>query len=1329
MYLRETHLLRRGYLPVDVQGVIDSAYPARKGVKTMAKFSVTILFVTFAFLSGRLQSQTLQNDLYVTNGPVHSTAVSGNTLYIGGDFTAVGANSGAFAEVSTTTGQYIPALPIVGGQSGTPEVLAEVPDGSGGWYIGGTFSSVGGVAANGLAHIRSDNTVDPSFRISALPTSALALSGSTLYVGGSFTTVGDSARNNIAAINVGTGTVTSWNPDANNPVYALAVHGSVVYAGGVFGTIGDSARYGIAALDTSTGFATSWSGNTAGWQGQEVEAIVATGSAIYVGGDFPRMGDSTRYYIAALDPSTGRATSWNPGSNGPIQSLAVSGSIVYAGGIFSIIGGKYRNGIAALDASSGLATAWNPGQNWNTAGTGSVNTTVLALAVYGSVVYAGGNIPVGSSSLQLVALDASTGSTLSWTPNPYGVVRCLSATSSAVYVGGFISMMNTEVRNYLAAIDLSTGVVTSWDPKANNNVEAILLSGAKVYVGGNFTSINGVTRNSVAALDTVTGAPASWNPNVFGGVYALAQSGSVVYLSGSFTLVNAQQRNYIAAVDSSTGLPTPWNPNADSYVWSIVADGPEVYAGGDFFNIGDSTRHRIAELDSSTGLATSWDPNANNTVRVISKSGSLMYVGGSFTSVGDSARNNIAALNLSDGLATSWNPNASSFVYAFAPATNAVYVGGDFTRVGGQTRNHVAAIDPSTGLAESWTPNADNDVESISSSNRDSSIYFGGQFADVSGQIRPFLAGVTGSSSSVPGAPVLLAPASGDTLSGKTSALLWGSSSNANSYELQISEDAAFTSIVVDTAGLTDTLFVPHSLSSNSKYYWRVRAANGNGTSLFSAAWYFFVFSPSTQLTVVSSFPANKSMNVSTQTTLSITFSAPLDTTVHLEGGVPFFMLTNIDSIGPATWSNGLRTLSVRANLQPNTVYTAAIVAAYGQGGLRLQSPYIVRFTTGSQFPPDSVSGMVLSGATGVSPDSAIVGLVMVPDLEHPTSIPPLVAIATTDSSGDFVIPDVPNGTYYPVAAKDVDGDGIINPLTGKDVIAVGTPIVVNNVNVTGVVLTWTSFTPISWKQGLSISDSLFLSLPPRSQTRFISGLDVDTSGNSLEWVTGVTNSITKSGFLVAAGGVSTVLPMDSTLYDSLSAFTAFAPDTAANAGIFVGNAENAGGRAFLQQEVSEGDSVYILLYLGELKRTQFGLLAPDSGLYWGAQYVALNPKTLIPVSSEMFIGVFRTGAILVATGVKDEMQALPKSLALEQNYPNPFNPTTVISYQLSAVSNVTLKVYDILGRLVTTLVSEKQSAGSYSVTFDGSRLASGVYFYRLTAGSYTAIKKLVLLK
>ncbi len=83
----------------------------------------------------------------------------------------------------------------------------------------------------------------------------------------------------------------------------------------------------------------------------------------------------------------------------------------------------------------------------------------------------------------------------------------------------------------------------------------------------------------------------------------------------------------------------------------------------------------------------------------------------------------------------------------------------------------------------------------------------------------------------------------------------------------------------------------------------------------------------------------------------------------------------------------------------------------------------------------------------------------------------------------------------------------------------------------------------------------------------------------------------------------------------------------------------------------------------------------------------------------------------------------------LPQNYPNPFNPTTVISYQLSAVGYVTLKVYDVLGREVETLVNRKQNPGSHTVTFDASKLPSGVYFYRLNAGTYTATRKMMVIK
>jgi hypothetical protein len=91
--------------------------------------------------------------------------------------------------------------------------------------------------------------------------------------------------------------------------------------------------------------------------------------------------------------------------------------------------------------------------------------------------------------------------------------------------------------------------------------------------------------------------------------------------------------------------------------------------------------------------------------------------------------------------------------------------------------------------------------------------------------------------------------------------------------------------------------------------------------------------------------------------------------------------------------------------------------------------------------------------------------------------------------------------------------------------------------------------------------------------------------------------------------------------------------------------------------------------------------------------------------------------------------QVGPSKFALEQNYPNPFNPTTTIQYTVKSTGNVSLKVYDVVGREVANLVDGIQNAGNHEVKFLASNLASGVYFYRLVSPSGTMVKKMMLLK
>jgi hypothetical protein len=100
-----------------------------------------------------------------------------------------------------------------------------------------------------------------------------------------------------------------------------------------------------------------------------------------------------------------------------------------------------------------------------------------------------------------------------------------------------------------------------------------------------------------------------------------------------------------------------------------------------------------------------------------------------------------------------------------------------------------------------------------------------------------------------------------------------------------------------------------------------------------------------------------------------------------------------------------------------------------------------------------------------------------------------------------------------------------------------------------------------------------------------------------------------------------------------------------------------------------------------------------------------------------------------IVLSVKSLTAETPASYELQQNYPNPFNPSTRIQFSIVDARIVTVKVYDILGREVATLVNERMIPGVYTVMWNAARLSSGIYFVRLQAGTYTAVRKVVLMK
>ena len=705
------------------------------------------------------QRKTPRAATWVTNGPVYAIATTPSTTYIGGQFTYVGPNTGGAAVLDRTTGALVGAFPAVGG-----DVYACVSDGAAGWFIGGFFTSIGGVQRNNIAHILANGSLDlawnpnaegiTSTQIDAPGVYALAVAGGLLYVGGAFSSIGGQTRYGIAALDVATGLATPWNPNAWTQYYptippvvvGLAVSGNTVYAGGLFNSIGGRVRNDIAALDATTGLANEWNPNVGGAL-PYVMTVVETGNTIYIGGSFSSAGGQSRNNIAALDATTGLATSWNPNANNQVNAIAVSGGVVYVGGSFSSIGIPYMYAppsarLAAIDAATGFATAWAPNPS------GRVQT----LLVSGSSVFVGGsfNTIAGQTRSHLAELDVTTGVATAWAPNADGTVNVMALSGSTVFTGGLFSSVGGVQRNCIAALDNATGAATAWNPTADSQVSSLAVVDNVVYAGGNFSTIGGQSRLYLAAIDSASALPTSWSSTVDSPVVSLSATSSVVYAAGDFTTAGGQPRNHLAALDAATGLATAWAPEPDASVYALAASGSVLYAGGLFSTIGGQTRNKIAALDTATGLATAWNPDASapfSGVYALTIPGATVYAGGSFTVLSGQNRSLIAEITKDTGLVTAWDPNATGpasyppnvAVTGLTSRGGIVFAAGNFTAIGGQFRNGLAAIDTATGLATSWNPNASGGSINILGASNDT-VFVGGAFTAINGQPQPYFA-------------------------------------------------------------------------------------------------------------------------------------------------------------------------------------------------------------------------------------------------------------------------------------------------------------------------------------------------------------------------------------------------------------------------------------------------------------------------------------------------------------------------------------------------------------------------------------------------------------
>ncbi len=716
------------------------------------------LFATLLPISAAQAAPINRRQLWATDGVVRASVQRGGTLYIGGNFSYVAPMVRNFALLQPTgEGRLAMQAPRVNNT-----IFAIEPDGFGGWFIGGAFSSVDGLTRNGIAHILPDGTVNPTWNPNPDVNSVINVlkrSGSVLYVGGNFATIGGQTRPFLAALNTtGTGTATTWNPSAggnvNGEVFALAVSGSTLYVGGRFTFIGGQTRNRAAAFTLPSNTANSWNPNVGGAGSPTVFTISVTGSTAYLGGQFDTVGGPARNALAATNATTGAVTTWAPNvvnifGAEIIYAIIATASTVYIGGQFTDIGTSDAGGIAALSATTGALVA-----GWQADTTGA---PIYSMALVGNTLYIGGYFSLvtgygGIARSSIAALNATNGSILSWNPRAQigtglAGVNAIAVQNNVVAAGGTIDLIGGIATESVAALNINTGEAFSnfiMDIESfGDGVHALVLSSDNntLFMGGDFdqVGINGSAlqnRTDLASINLINNTLNPWNPGAnspgIETTFALAVSGNTLYVGGTFSELGGQTRNYLGAVSTITGTTTTWNPNANGTVFTMDISGNTLYVGGQFSQMFSTTRNNAAAFDLTTGNLTSWNPNVTpNRVEAIEATPSVVYLGGWFTNVGGNTRRYAAAVNTTTGAATAWNPDLDNFVYSIAVGNGGtVYVGGDFSQAGTTARSGLAAFSPAGALL-SWNPGMNDRVYDLRTFRGE--VFVGGRFSAVNG--------------------------------------------------------------------------------------------------------------------------------------------------------------------------------------------------------------------------------------------------------------------------------------------------------------------------------------------------------------------------------------------------------------------------------------------------------------------------------------------------------------------------------------------------------------------------------------------------------------------
>lgn len=622
------------------------------------------------------------------NGTVNAVAASGDTVYFAGEFTMGSATTVELGGVgldrvfmSTPAGIF----PLGDGLDG--DVNAIAVDGQN-VYVGGEFTTAGGVTVNRIAMWNGTEWSDLDGGVSGGNVNAIAIHDGDVYVGGAFTNAGSGEGITVNRIVRWNGAEwSSLGTGANATVLALASDGEALFAGGGFTQID-----GVAASRIARWNGSEWSPLGTGLSSGRVDALAVNAGALHVGGTFTVIGGIAASRIALWNGAAWSAlgAGVGAGSTDTVKAIAFLNGELHVGGSFESAGGQPANGIAK----------WT-GAAWETLGNGVVNSFGGSFSTRGTV----NGLAVADGKLQVAgafnrAGTVSTVNTASWNGTEWSAVgQALSTIAYAVerigdevLVGGQFQMAGGRTVNAIArwtGVDWSVlggGVMAgaTW-----GQVHAIAVRGDDVYIGGAFTDAGGVEALNVAHWNGVEWAALGDGigvGNEFVRALAIDAEGNV-YAGGFFSTAGGQPAKHVAMWDGASWTPlgAGIEPGGGGEVRTLAILGDDLYVGGAFNTAGDVETTGIARWDGAA-----WSDVAggvNSSVLTLAAADNHLYVGGLFSEAGGAPANRVARWDgaawsaLGDGIGT----DEAEYVNALAVDGTTLYAGGDFDSTGAGT--------------------------------------------------------------------------------------------------------------------------------------------------------------------------------------------------------------------------------------------------------------------------------------------------------------------------------------------------------------------------------------------------------------------------------------------------------------------------------------------------------------------------------------------------------------------------------------------------------------------------------------------------------------------